>query len=799
MVTLQLLGGLTLEGPDGALTGPATQRKRLALLALLAVAPTQRLSREKLLAYLWPESAPGPARHQLSSALYEVRKAAGEQAILSAGEELRLNPAVIRTEVVDFESALEQGDHERAVALYRGPFLDGFFLSDAPEFERWVDGERERLAGCYARVLEALAEAAWDQGDFTGAAEWWKARAAHNLYDSRVALRLMQALESSGNRAGALQHAAVHEKLLREELGIELTPEVAALAERLRAGPAYPSPPLAGPPEQTPAAAGAVETLRAASADPQEEARVGERPARERTHAHAPAGSSWKRATGVAVALLALVLAGWVWVNGFGHKPAEIERVAVLPLANLTGDPQQDYFVAGMHDALVAELAQIGALTVYSRQSVLRYQGSELPLPVIARELGVDALVEGSVFRSGDSVRITVQLVRAQPEGHLWVASHYGPLSQALSLQGEVARAIARAIHARVAPEVEARLARARAVAPAAQQAYLRGLYHLERASHGQLVSTVDRLAEQRTAIGYLEEAAALDPEWAAAHAKLALAYHWLASGYGGEYEAEYYPKAKAAALRALALDETESQAHASLGFVLYRYEWDWAGAERAMRRAMELDPNSHHWIYALYLAAAGRLDEAITHFRMAEERNPLSEMLKMQSASIYACAGRHDEAIAQVRELQARMGGAALADVAGDAAGTPMVGFIARQYSLQGLHARAIAAMEEDVALTDSLPAAVSGLAFAYALAGRLTEARLLADRLEARAAGRVGEPAHLYAALGETERALDMVEAALDRNRGHFPHLRCTLTYRLLRDEPRMQALVRQVGFPR
>jgi DNA-binding SARP family transcriptional activator len=389
MVTLRLLGGLMLEGPDGALTGPASQRKRLALLALLAATPTQWVSREKLLAYLWPESSSGPARHQLSSALYELRRAAGEEAILSTGDELRLNPEVIRTDVGEFESALDRGDHERAVLLYRGPFVDGFFLGDAPEFARWVDLERDRLAGGYARALETLAEAAEDRNDFPSAAEWWKARATHDFYDSRVALRLMLALEAAGNRAGALHHAVLHQRLLRQELELEPDAEITALTARIRAGATAPSTPPAERPERTPVSANAAEFLPIAADDPPEEVRVGEELAREEGFAPAPARNPWRRVAGVAAALLGLVFAGWSAVNSFGRQPAEIRSVAVLPLANLTGDPQQEYFVSGMHDALVAELAQIEALTVYSRQSVLRYHGSELPLPTIARQLGV--------------------------------------------------------------------------------------------------------------------------------------------------------------------------------------------------------------------------------------------------------------------------------------------------------------------------------------------------------------------------------------------------------------------------
>jgi len=250
---LKLFGSPSLEGGDRAiLSGRATQRHRLALLALLAVAADRRLTREKLIAYLWPEAEPERGRNNLNVSTYVLRTALGEGAFLSAGEDLRLNPEVIHTDVAEFETALEGADHARAVALYRGPFLDGFFLPEAPEFEQWADRERQRLAAGYAKALEALAKAAESERDFPRAAELWKTRAAHDLYDSRVALRLMQALEASGNRAAALQHAAIHQRLLQAELGMASAPEIAALAERLRRQPAGETPGL-GRREEPPA------------------------------------------------------------------------------------------------------------------------------------------------------------------------------------------------------------------------------------------------------------------------------------------------------------------------------------------------------------------------------------------------------------------------------------------------------------------------------------------------------------------------------------------------------------------
>ena len=233
---LTLFGTPLLQPRDASpLAGRAAQRHRLAMLALLALAPGQRLSRDKLIALLWPESEPERGRNLLNVSTYTIRKVLGETALLTAVDDLRLNPDVVSTDALEFMVAAEQGDHARAVALYRGPLLDGFFLSDAPEFERWAEQERKRLAGEHDRVLEAIAEGAERERDFSRAVEWWKARAAKDPYDSRVALRLMQALDASGNRAGALHHAVTHHRLLEQEWGVASMPAaIGELVDRLR-------------------------------------------------------------------------------------------------------------------------------------------------------------------------------------------------------------------------------------------------------------------------------------------------------------------------------------------------------------------------------------------------------------------------------------------------------------------------------------------------------------------------------------------------------------------------------------
>jgi eukaryotic-like serine/threonine-protein kinase len=243
---IALFGCPSIVAGDGQpVGGRAMQRHRLALLALLSIPAHGGSTRDRLLGYLWPESEADRARALLNQSVYQLRKALGDEAIVSVGDELRLNHDVLRVDVALFEAAIATGDRRGAVDLHRGPLLDGFFLSDAPEFERWLERERARLANAYAQALEALAEEAERCGDGLAAVEWWKARAAHDPFDSRIALRLVHALASVGNRAGGLQHAAAHARLLREEFGMVLPDELQALTRDIRTQLSTASPDIA--------------------------------------------------------------------------------------------------------------------------------------------------------------------------------------------------------------------------------------------------------------------------------------------------------------------------------------------------------------------------------------------------------------------------------------------------------------------------------------------------------------------------------------------------------------------------
>jgi TolB-like protein len=284
-----------------------------------------------------------------------------------------------------------------------------------------------------------------------------------------------------------------------------------------------------------------------------------------------------------------------------GHAPAGIRSLAVLPLENLSADASQSYFADGMTDELITDLAQISALRVISRTSVMVYKGARKPLPQIARELNVDAVVEGTVLRSGDQVRITAQLIEAATDKHLWSQSYEGELRDTLALQNTVARAIADQIRVNLTPQEQAALKNVKVVNPQAYESYLKGRYFWNK-------RTADGL---KVALAYFNQAIEEDPKYAQAYSGLADTYALLGDWqYAVMTPKEAFPKAKAAAIKALELDSTLGEAHNSLAFVLDGFDWDFDAAGKEFRLAIELNPGyatAHHW-YAWHLSLLGRV-----------------------------------------------------------------------------------------------------------------------------------------------------------------------------------------------
>ncbi|MGH7726399.1 MAG: protein kinase domain-containing protein [Candidatus Eiseniibacteriota bacterium] len=347
--------------------------------------------------------------------------------------------------------------------------------------------------------------------------------------------------------------------------------------------------------------------------------------------------------SGLAIVALVAVIR-WLPHGPGGTGRAAIGSVAVLPLQNLSGDPEQEYFADGVTEALINDLSRIGALRVISRTSAMALKGAKDPLPVLARRLGVDALIEGSVTRAGNRVRITAQLVRARPEESLWADSYEREVEEILALQSDVARSIARAVRVRLTPEEEARIAAgAPRVNPEAHDAYLRGRHFLTSKLEGD---------GYRRALAEFERAIRIDPAYAPAWAGLADAYYNLSTLFLSPGEA--MPKARAATERALAIDSTLAEGILTQAIILAQYDWDWDAAEERYRRALDLNPNDA-WgrvHYSALLLERGRTAESVTEVRRARELDPLSQFIAVLEGFALMSDRRYDEAIAVLRPI---------------------------------------------------------------------------------------------------------------------------------------------------
>jgi len=457
-----------------------------------------------------------------------------------------------------------------------------------------------------------------------------------------------------------------------------------------------------------------------------------------------------------------------------------IRSLAVLPLANLSGDPEQDYFADGMTEELITNLAKISALKVISRTSMMQYKGTKKPLPQIAKELNVDAIIEGSVLREGGQVRITAQLIQASTDQHLWAESYQRDLRGVLALQGEIASVIAEKVRAALTPTERTRLASARPVNPEAYDAYLKGMQHWYKLTPQDI----------DTALEYFELALKKDPNYAPAHSGVALV--WIGRqqmGYTAPREAG--PKAKAAALKAVELDNTLAEAHFSLANVNLFYEWDWAGAEVEFKRAIELNPNyPDAWaLYPHYLMIMKRPEEAMAQSQRALELDPFNAHFQALHAARLEWAGRYDEAIVQFRKALRMSPGLAWA-----------------HWMLSVIFLRK-AMYEESLAETKASYYYVGdreveeALTQGYAQSGYRGAMRRAADILAARSRKTYVIPsdvATLYVGAGEKAQALEWLEKGVEVRDGNMSCVNVDPTYDTLRNTPRFQDLLRRMNFP-
>jgi len=764
---LTLLGRLDLRDAAGAEVRQLLGRpKLLALLAYLAAArPRGFHRRDTIVAVFWPELDQAHARNALRQAVHQLRALLGSDLLTTRGdEELAVNPSQLRCDVAQFDDLIAGGKGAEALALVRGDLLPGFHLSDAAEFERWLDEEREYLRREVAGAARGLARAEAGRGNTVGAAHWARRALGFAPYDEEMFRELLQLLDRAGDRAGAVQEYARFARQLEEDLGVEPSPETREVLDALRAradlAPSRVDAPAAHLPPPAPATV------------------VG--PAPLPTVPARSAGGRVPRLVWAGVVVAVVVGVAWAsWPRrprpGVADLRPEAPSVAVLPLKNLSGDPALDYVADGITEEVIGELGRLGGLRVISRTSVMQFRDAQLPVPVIADSLDVEHVLEGGVVLAGDRIRVVAQLIRARPERHVWSETYDRGVSEAPVLRQEIAAAVARVLGVERVGRGGGGETAGQAVSPDAYDAYLRG-----RREQGQM--GFDR------AIARYEQAIALDSTFA-------LAYAALAEASVGRHLFdpvplwEISPRARDAAEHAIELDPSLPEAHMALG-LLHQLQWEWREAERELWQAVRFGGGmaSAHRRYAEHLCLVGRHDDAVHHARAALLLDPLSARQSAGLGDALVCAGRYDEAVRQLERT--------VEWYPDDRNAYESLGFA---YLWQGAYAKGIAAMRAFEARGWSPdPERSVNLAMAFALAGDAAAARRILGRIEGdpRKTGAM-EFALVHAALGDAGRALDYLEEAYQKHDGWLVYLQ-TPFFRSLRGQPRYQALVQRMGFP-
>jgi len=789
ILRLRTFGGLSLESDEGALNVAALQRRRLAILTLLAVARDRGVSRDKVLAYLWPEGETERARHTLSQLIYALRRDLKADVVIgTAGEMLRLNRDVIRSDVAEFEDALDAGELERAVELYTGPFLDGWFIADAPEYERWAESERGRIAGRAVTAFRRLAEQATARADHDAAVRWWRQLATFEPLDARAAVGLMSALAAAGDRGAALRHARVYETLVQQELDAPPDPAVTALADRLRdAAEAQATVPATRSPTST-ADSSPVAVAPTAGSDARPDAYT---PDRVEAAGSQPRQRSRKRAALYGLATLLVLLAYGTATrlasrerhtrsdlpNDIAASPAALRNaVAVLPFVNISADPDNEYLSDGMTEELINMLTRVNGLRVTARTSAFALKAKHMDVIEIGRQLKVGTVLEGSVRKSGKRLRVTAQLVDTDNGFEIWSDVYDRDMTDVFQVQEEISRAIAGKLRGEVLGGSRTPVPKPPTVNSDAYDLYLRGRYFWNQRTGISLNKSID----------YYRRALELDSGYAYAYAGLSDSYAILGAN-GWRPLTEALPKAKAAGDRALALDSTLSGVHATRALMQW-LEWDWPAADEEFRRSIALDSGYAQvrlW-YALYLSGMGRSYEAIREISRAHELDPLSLIVNTEVGRVLELAGRDDQA----REAYRRT---VEIDSTYWAANYLIALFQIRERQFDSA-AAVVARMVRGSKESDVLE--LRG--YAYATQGDTAAAQRTLTELRRTATTRYVSPfsvARIYAALGDWSQAMRWLERGYSEHASEMVTIKVDPVLDALRSDKRFTQLVKRM----
>jgi TolB-like protein/Tfp pilus assembly protein PilF len=720
MIELFTLGRIDLKAPAGRAIRARrllAQPKALAVTIYLA-STKQFIRRDSLVALFWPDLDDAHARNILSKTLARITAVVGEDVLDARGtHDVAVRPDNLWCDARALEGAASERADEAALNLFRGEFLPGWHLPGLSEFSHWIEARRRRFQDIAERAASRLAERHVEDGDTDAAVQALRRGREIAPANEQLARRLMALLEQQHNPGAALEVYRQLQDWLHCELGVAAASETQALAGQIRE----------------------------------------------------------RRTT---VAALSHHVADAVRPSA---SSTTLDGLAVLPLCNLTGDPDQEYLTDGLADAVTTQLAQVTSLRLISRQSTLRFKGSVLSLAEIADQLNVDAIVEGSVARSGERLRVTAQLVQARPERHLWARSYERPMRDALLLQADIAGAIAEEIGraTRGAPPEIAPPRAARPVDPVAYEAYLKGRFFS------------GMLPELPKAIGCFREAIARDPAFVPGWAGLAMAYANLALFV-------YLPPVDAldevarATAKALELDEHAGEAYMARGLLRMLGDWDWRAAGQDLQRAVELAPGvpEPHVYRAVYLTAMGDFEEGLDEARRAMRLDPLGPGTRGALALCLYKARRYQDAIQEletIAELYPQPG-----------ISHPL---LAPNLALAGRPDAAVAAARRCVTI---LPEDQEGLAYAAAalgLSGQHEEGRQVLDRLLALERDRYIDPwavAVACSGLGDSDEALRWLRRLRERR---SPSAFCVKTEPLfepLHTHPEYQAIVRKLAYP-
>jgi len=490
------------------------------------------------------------------------------------------------------------------------------------------------------------------------------------------------------------------------------------------------------------------------------------------------------------VAVVAVAAVGIYVVNERASNPSGVKAgkvmLAVLPFENLSRDAQQEYLSNGLTEEMITQLGNLEPerLGVIARTSAMQYKDSHKDIRQISLELGVDYILEGSVRREGDQVRITAQLIQARDQTHLWAKEYDRNLRDILALQSEVAGSVAREIQLRLTPQQTASLAVTRPVDPQAYELYLKGRYFWNKRNEAAYVKAID----------FFNQAIARDPQYARAYSGLADAYALLGSWQNAELPRRMaMPRAKEAALTALKLDDSLAESHASLAFVEMQYEWNWAAAEQEFRRAIALNPNyatAHQW-FASWLMVQGHADDSIAEIELARKEDPLSIIIRTDAVDMLCAAGRFDEAIAQAHEALELDPNFRISRY-----------FLGVAYIGKKMYPEALIEYQRGLAIDGHDEWSRVGLGRVYALLHDRANAEKIVQQLLQDSRGRSDlalELAGIYAALDEKDQAFAWLDKAYQNREGGLMFLNTPLAFDTVRSDPRFTKLVRKMGLSR